>query len=48
MKTLLNISMFLFSPLLISMIHVKRVNRMGGGVQQSQEIVDFFAVYTFH
>lgn len=33
-KGLFNISMFLFSPVLISMIHIKRANRMGGGVQQ--------------
>ena len=44
MKTLLNISMFLFSPLL-SMIHVKRVNRMGGGYSNRRKLL-IFLLYT--
>lgn len=46
MKTLLNISMFLFSPLLISMIHVKRVNRMGGGGYSNRRKLLIFLLYT--
>lgn len=38
-KGLFNISMFLFSPVLISMIHIKRANRMGGGYSNSRKLL---------
>ncbi len=50
MKALFNIGMFFASPLLIYIMHMYSIRRIveGGGVQQSQEMFDFYIISAFH